>query len=397
MNKTLQRYTKKEIKIRKLKKSVSLILSEQFSSFKLAGIHKQYNSINGIFFNNNRKFFFKVLLKKQATTEVTGYNKLKLYPVPELCCIINTTKYSILIYKYENTVGSDKGLLIDFINQNFSLNKQGNNIINEILNIWHENFMKTTKWSNGGSPNDNLFKKRIATDGRYDLWYNSKNMTKKRKNSLKKLSAYKFIINNKKYKKTINVMHKEVKKEPLYARKRFRVVSQGDPLETNIGTKPVFFDFENAGLNDFIGETAVFIWGTLIDGGYFSPKYHVQAYWLHRKTLRNIKKHKYLYLNYVTDHTAKEIKIDYNLKIPLIRRYILENYLKKVVKPILKIANLDMKDYFKRIKSYMFMRIMCVHNLVNMSEGDVMFSLALLADIYEGGLEEQFSKWGIKL
>lgn len=381
--------TEKEISRDELNSSLNSVLSDFFNDFRIIRINIQYNSINGILFIEKNKCFLKILNKGKNLGELEGYKLLKGWPIPFLKYIIGTKWNFLFIYDYEETVDSNQGLLTDYINDNISsFGEFDKSKIMELLNFWNEQFTKTVFWSEKPSANDNLFRNRIMDDGRYDKWYSNNKVTIKNNNMyLRELFSYNFIVNNQTHYGTINQIHHEVKKNLLSKKKRVKVLSQGDPLELNIGMKPIFFDFENSGINDFIGESTVFIFGILIDGGYFSPKYHPNAYWLHKNSIDNINNHKYSYLDYSINTIKREIIVNYKLEIPKIRKEILRDYFKIVVKPIIEKVDVNLDDYFKELKYYLFMRSLCVHHPNNMGENDLIFNLTLLFEFYGKGLK----------
>jgi len=112
--------------------------------------------------------------------------------------------------------------------------------------------------------------------------------------------------------------------------------------------KPIFFDFENSGLNNFIGETAVFIYGILVTGGYLGPKYHKNAFFMHENAISNINHHKYKKISYNVN--KNNFDINYKFELPTIRKIILKNYFEWVVKPIIKTSKISIDDYLEELK-----------------------------------------------
>lgn len=361
------------------------VLSGKYDDFEILQLNIQYNSTNGIIRVGCDNHFIKILDKQCALNEMKNWESLKGYPTPLLEAVIPNHINSVLIYKFEDSISEDKGLLVDFINENINVITSYYQMY-PLIKIWQEVFLKTIKVEAGERPNSRLFKHRICDGGRFDEWYNSFYVTLPDGDiSFRELMKYKFVVNGTSYGKTLEQFHKEVKENLLSDKERMIVMSQGDPLEMNIGMKPVFFDFENSGMNEFIGETAVFIFGILIDGGYFSPKYHSNAYHTHRNAINNIKYHKYLALNYeIVDDNV--VKIDYELQIPPIRKKILKDYLTNVVTPVLDKVGMDFGEYQNQLKHYLFMRSLCVHNPLKMSKEDIFFNIGLLYEVCEKGL-----------
>ena len=65
----------------------------------------------------------------------------------------------------------------------------------------------------------------------------------------------------------------------------------------------------------------------------------------------------------------------------------MRDYFKIVVKPIIEKVDVNLDDYFKELKYYLFMRSLCVHHPNNMGENDLIFNLNLLFEFYGKGLK----------
>ena len=295
----------------------------------------------------------------------------------------------MILYNFEKTIAKNKGLLSDEINKQLPKNKKIN--LDEIFTIWKENFSDSVRWGYKLPGNASFFKERIKTGGRYDKWYSRKNIKiNGDKISFQDLLKKEFLINEKRMKLNPSQIHTITKKTFTKRRKIIELISQGDPIEMNIGVKPIFFDFENAGLDDFLGENAIFIYSILIDGGYFSPKYHKNAFWMHDNLIKNIKKHSPKKMKYSLNN--KEVIINYDLKIPKVRAKILQKYFKEIIKPVLKKTKLNMKRYLEQMSLYLFLRFICVHNITEMSHEDMFLSLAMICEIQEFGLIKYLQK-----
>jgi len=378
----------------KLKRRVSRILkSHNKKNFKIIRVNIQKNSVNGILFIENKKFFFKLLDHENGEKEIKGYNSLiEKYPISEMDSVMKDYDDILILYDYEKTISPNKGLLSDEINKN--LHRKIN--LNKIFEIWKKNFNESVRWGFKLPGNSSFFNDRIKKGGRYDQWYGRKKiLIDNKKISFKDILRKKYIINGTEIKSNPYEIFKGARKLFSKRRKIIELISQGDPIEMNIGMKPVFFDFENAGLDDFFGETAIFIYSILIDGGYFSPRYHKNAFWMHKKLISNAKKHSYKFLRY---HLYdKEVTIDYKLKIPEVRTKILKQYFQEIIKPILRKSKLSLEKYSDLMSYYLFLRFMCVHDITKMGKRDMFLSLAMACEIKEYGLIKFLEKFGIKV
>jgi hypothetical protein len=373
--------------IKEARKRIRRILkSHNKHNYKINKINIQNNSINGFLMIRNKKYFYKLIKKSEGNKEFQGYLKMiAKYPIPGLYKSYNDYDDHLLIYEYESSISKNKGLLVDLINQN--LDSKLKISIKDIFSVWKENYSKSIKWSKKPTLNENFFKDRIKSKSRFDKWYKHKHIQiNKKKYSFINLLKRAHIINGKLIKETPYNLYLSTKKELTKSQKKIVVLSTGDPIEMNIGTKPVFFDFENSGTEDFIGEAAIFIFSTLIDGGYFSPKYHKNAFWLHPKTIKNIKKHKYKFLNYHLNKNS--IIIDYDLEIQTSRRKILEKYFKTILYPLSKKAKLKKDILFDKLNKYLFARFLLVHNISNMTTKDMLLNISMISEINDIGLKK---------
>ena len=371
------------------KRRIKRILKPENKESKIVKINLQKNSINGTIIIDNVKLFFKLLERKKAKKEIAGYKDLiGKYPIPQVERVLEDYDDVLILYQYEKTIGKNKGLLSDEINKKLESQKKVN--LNKIFSIWRENFLNSVRWSLQIPENSEFFKKRIQSTGRYDLWYNkSKVKVSGGKYGFNELMKKKYIVNGKLMDKTPYELYKRAKKSLTKNRRRIELLSQGDPIEMNIGMRPIFFDFETAGMEDFLGENAIFIYSILIDGGYFSPKYHRNAFWLYKRSLKNMEKHSYNYLNYKVDD---QVIIDYELKVPAVRIKILQEYFKQIVKPVLRKSKLSFSKYLEYLNNYLFARFMLVHNVQKMEINDIFFTVAMISEINHIGLSKYMKK-----
>ncbi len=308
----------------------------------------------------DNKVFFKIMPKERANGEIEGYNQLTGYPMPSLISRHESGDKSVLLYEYEETIGDNEGLLTDAI---FS---DGINVnMDEINAIQQSIFLKTLVQEKGECPNDFLFLERIKPGGRYDMWYPD-------------LEERNFVVNGGEEISLDSIVGSIRKFHETYT-ERFKVLSPGDPSEVNIGTKPVFFDYEMGGMNDFIGETAVFLYGMLMEGSYFSPKYHPQAYHMHENVLSTISDHEPKQLSYNTSQNTTQI--DFELQIPEVRQMLIQNYMGDVVKPVLDKAGIS--DFHGMLKHYLVPRIICVHDPNKLNKDDSHLSLGLAVELFQ--------------
>jgi len=109
-------------------------------------INKNRNNINGVFSIKDKKFFYKILSLSDYENERAGYEIIKgMYPVANLIFngIVNNNKSGLLIYEFEETIGKNRGLLIDIFSNSNNYDSDSH-LLNKILFIYK--FMKKIFW-----------------------------------------------------------------------------------------------------------------------------------------------------------------------------------------------------------------------------------------------------------
>ncbi len=321
-------------------------------------VNFQNNSINGVGYKKNKKIFFKIMQRDRCIQEIRGYEEIKKqYVVPELIEFLKHYDIGILVYEYDITIKKNQGLLHDFILECEEKNEYAKDVINNIFK-YYDNSLKEIKQVST-YPMQEFYDKRVKT--RLTEWYENW-----------KVSEYKIIINKKiiiTLKEIINLEKKFFKSKKRY----LAFFSQGDPNTVNIGIKPIFMDLTTAGCNYIGAEIAAFIWSELIADVYFCPKYHRKSYKNHEKILKLYKRYE-PNLTYLIDNKNRIININGKLKTSKVRKEILCQYLNVFKNNNVKISN--------ELKYYIIMRILCIFNIREMEELDIMYSFLCVGIIY---------------
>lgn len=318
-------------------------------------------SVHGTCNYINQECFFKIKSKKNALREKNYSERAsKFFPNPK---ILGTKKYpkkQCLIYPYEKSP-----LLIDLImncEKTGILTKKNKKSINQIMKIWKKAFLKR-KISSEKSPSDELFKKRVKE--RLMKWYS--------RSKIKNL----VIELNKNPPQEIKRIIYETEKYFRKNKEKLKIFSQGDPHSMNISTKPLFFDFEYSGLNDFNAEISIFIWAIFAQEGYFFPRYEKTYFNSHLPDLKSIQKNSPIEFDYTIKKNYCKVKLDYSPS--KIRKYILQEYFKKIISPIIKKYPSEKAG----LKYYLAMRILGVSNLNKMNERDKILALSMLVYFWD--------------
>jgi hypothetical protein len=320
-------------------------------------INKNTNNINGVFAVDEFKFFYKVLTIEEYDRELNGYNQLKkYYPVSRL--VYNhkiSSKNGILIFEYENSVDSKSGLLVSLFFNNHSFNKD-KLLFSKILSIYKNVFIKTISKTQETS-SDVFFSNRIKT--RINKFY-SKDFLDTYLNKKIKLNNFEIFLN------TEGVIM-SVKKYFKIKKNKWSVVSQCDPNDLNIGTKPVLFDYLAGGKNPLMAEFAVFFWYNLAQGSYLSTKYNysLKEYIKNRDKLDNVS---------LINNTIRH-------KISKKRKEFILSYIDEVILPVIKNIGIY-EDWYNDFKNYFAMKVLAVFDVSKMSKKDVLLSLGYLELFY---------------
>jgi len=319
-------------------------------------VNKNRNNTNGIFSIKDKRFFYKILCLDDYEKELNGYLVIKeAYPVANLIFhgYINNKKNGLLIFEYEKTIEKNRGLLIDIFSNSKSYESDVNTFDN-ILNVYKAAFKNSFKRASSESSNV-FFKDRI--EARLKKYYKKKFFKEVENLNFK---FKKWEISNIELKKIINLLEKFL----LNKKNEYCVLSQCDPNDLNIGTKPVIFDYLGGGYNPVMAEFAILFWYCIAQGNYFSVVYNKNEY---------------------TDHPSIKKKIDRVVfdkgklnHFPSRKRItFLINYIDRVINPLIKKMP-DNYDWYGEFKNYLAMRIISVFDVSRMEEKDKNLSLAYL-------------------
>lgn len=337
--------------------------------FNVKNINIQNNSVNGILKKHTKQYFFKFGTLDNMLQEIRGYLSLKdNYPVPNLVTIYMLNEQIILIFDYLMDVDVNKGLLIDYINDNIN-SKNINHVIviNNILKSYIES-LKNKVIANS-CPIDAFYKYRIKE--RIIPWY-----VEKVNNDI---LNYRLIINDVEYMSTSEIINQCI--HYFNTSKNLScILTQGDPTEVNIALRPMFFDFQTSGYNYVVGELAIFFWSLYIAGGYFYPKYHKVAYHYHDKTIDNINKNKPI-LKYEINNVNKKILVKFKYNPNNIRSQILKDYIHLFNDKRL------MQEINENLPYFLMIRIIGTLNIYNMEESDTILSMCFMQIFFKNDID----------
>ena len=327
---------------KKIKRNLDLKKIEKIEDYTINNVNVQNNSINGIAYKEKKKFFFKIQDINNFYSELVGYfTTFNYFKVPKLCDLFIYNNCGVIVYKYDNSINVNEGLLCD------ELLKNDTEIDYKFLNIILKNYKKYIY--NCKYPMQKFYENRI--DSRLNKYFYSNWID------------YNFIINNESSLKIqdifdeINVYFKKNKIHKC-------VLSHGDLNTMNIGLKPLFMDFTTSGYNCIEAEIALFSISILFIDLYFSPKYHKNSYKNHEHVFDHIPK---IDCDYIID---KEVSIKASIKTTLNRKKIIEKY----------IENLDYND--DDLVYFILMRLLTIFDIDKYDDSDKYYSLFLFVYFY---------------
>ncbi len=311
---------------------------------------------HGVSFLDQEKIFYKIIPRNLFLKELQGYKILKkYYPVSNLKYQLLIENKGILIFEYEKTNQENYGLLVDHLSDKDFIEK-----FEEILKIYKSIFLKTLKKIDNSA--DSIFYKD-RMNVRIKKYYYSKFMST--------FEGKKVLLNGKTLTLTPMKIMKELEKFFDNELETWGVISQGDPVDLNIGMKPIFFDYLTGGYNYLMSEFANFYWANLIHGDYFAPLYQTNAFVNHEK---------------VFDYLGKVVwgKNKMNCYIKSIRKEMIEKYVSEVLNPCFKNIPAEEKyEWYHEFKHFIALRIIGIFDLRKMSKHDQILSLSYLQLFFE--------------
>ncbi|NIL64864.1 hypothetical protein [Salinispora arenicola] len=157
-------------------------------------------------------------------------------------------------------------------------------------------------------------------------------------------------------------------------------MTQGDPTDFNIGldidNRPVWFDYDGAGLNALPGEDRLLLWYQRLHGAWLVPRYNTEAFADHRKALAEAVEPT-VRLNRLS---RRAVAIDYQHRPSPARRQAIAQYLMQLARPL---AGTIATDLLTWLRPYLAMRILAVYPLHHLEPREHRaVTLGLLADLY---------------
>lgn len=300
-----------------------------------------------------QEVFWKLIPTEYLIREIDGYKSVsRHFPVPKLYGSSKLGKgESILFFQYDDSVGEEKGLLVDLFATRNNLDKD----FVRIIKMYREVFLKTLSKSKSTASNI-FFSERMRN--RIPAYYSRGFLSK----------DFDFALNGRSIHVNLGVIVKEMQSFFSKGRNELSVVSQCDPNDLNIGIKPILFDYTAGGKVPLMAEFATLFWYQLAQGDYFSLKYNASAFKRHKRIYKRM--NKVLFSRGNLKHNPEKLRILF-----------LREYVKQVIKPCLAKTPAYTR-WFDEFKNYLAMKIIGVFDVSKMSEKDLLLSLGYLDLFY---------------
>lgn len=341
------------------KTAISRVLSQTLGIGDVdSRLRRTHKSISGSC--DSQKYFFKLVSPEVASTELRGYEVARrVLPVPKLYFVLRFADASLFLYSFEKSAGPGAMLLRAIANKRIA-RRAIQAIASHYLNSY-----ATQKKHVRVYPLSLYFKARVSPTLTHTIPKDSR---------VGPLLDYRFSVNGHLHADSCStIIHRAI----AYFRKPTRetaFVSQGDPTLLNIGLRPVFVDFETAGLNPVVAEFAIFFWGVLIGNTYFDPKYRPASFFANdwfRRYWRPIAP----IITYRIDHTNKLVNVGLRMRTTNGQHELLTHYIR------LFINRTRIREIETRFKCFLVLRALAVSDFSTYSFRDKILALSLLATI----------------
>lgn len=327
----------------------------QTNSPRLAG--SSDSTKNGVSFIGNKKIFWKVVDEPALAREIEGYESVaQYYPVPKLYghLYLGDGQYA-LCFEYEESIGEEKGLLVDL----FSTQERLGGGFAVIIQMYRDAFLKTLSKRNTTS-SDVFFSERVRE--RIPAYYSTGFLS----------TDHEFVFNNRSVYIQPDIIVNDIKQYFSSRSDSWSVISQCDPNDLNIGTLPVLFDYTAGGYVPLMAEFATLFWYQLAQGSYLAPIYNKEAFKDHQRI--------YARMDEVSLVQNRLTHVPNNLRIQFLREYVTQ-----VIQPCL--ANMpDDFNWYEEFKNHFAMKILGVFNISKMEKKDMLLSLGYLHLFYTANI-----------
>lgn len=299
--------------------------------------------------------FVKIIPQGEYQHELSGYELVsQYYPVPRLLFHFSLLGFGFLVFEYEKTLEKAGGQAVDY----FALSSDNQDKVKVLFSLYQDVFQKTltTRTCRVGDPVDIFYRDRINT--RLLPWYAD--------GLIQELEGVVVSLNNVHLDLKPSLYIDEAQKYFAETRTLPCIVSQCDPQDLNVGTKPIMLDFRAGGHTPLMAEFASYLWFALAMGNYLAPLLNPATY----------RKRTDIFSRLDTVEYACDLNGEWRILHVLSerRRWAIREYNSTVLNALL--TKYD--NWFDDLMPHLTMRALTVFNLSRDRE-KLMFALAYIA------------------
>jgi len=284
--------------------------------------------------------------------ELGGYETIaKYYPVPRLINKDSCKEENRLIFEFDESIGSNRGLLLDVFNKTDHVI-----VFEKIFRMYLSVFDSTLEKTITTSADVFFMDRALKLKEKYSVIYASKDQVELTFNSLNVSINLTEIIDS------IELYF--IKKE---GSELWSVISQADPSDLNIGIKPVIFDYLGGGMVPLMAEFANIIWEQVAQSAMLAPTYNPVMYTEHDMVYKNLPN--------ITFQNGTITFVP-----PPDRLIFLSEYTRQVIMPVM--DRIDYSDWYYDLKNHIAMRILGVFDVNNFSSEHKSLAFAYLGLFY---------------
>lgn len=322
----------------------------------------------------------------ESAEEVAGHHQLRgFYPVPALLAHRRLGRWAVLAYERHRGGIPDTGLLLDEINAADETGDFQNldACLARITDRYADVIGATLCHVPQRSTVSKLYGERALSGGRLDAYYGGDRpiLTLPDGEQLRPsdLTHVTLLVNGRPRRLDFAALLTWLRRFFDPERRVWCALTQGDPTDVNIGTAPVWFDYDTGGLNALAGEFACFLWYQHLQGGWLVPTYNPAAFVDHSHTWACREQNRPAVSIERMAHDV--VRIDYHHLASPARRYTMTSYLKRLVHPLA--ARIGVTDLLGWLRPYLALRILGVYHLGDLDPADAALSLAYLAEVLD--------------
>ncbi|WP_117665758.1 hypothetical protein [Micromonospora sp. MW-13] len=321
----------------------------------------------------------------EAAAEIAGYRRIQHhYPLPALHAHHRIGRWTLTVYDRHRPDQPDTGLLLDAITAG-DVGDLANldHGLDAILDHYRHVIGTTMRHLPASQTIGKLYRDRAQPGGRLDLYYghNPNLLTMPDRSAIRcsDLHETTLVINGQPRRLDFDALVTDLRTALHPDQQTWAATTQGDPTDVNIGlddqNRPVWFDYDTAGLNSLAGEIACFLWYQRLHAAWLVPRYNPGAFADHRRAITDAVRPQVR----LARLSARTIAIDYQHRPSAARQHTIARYLGQFARPLATSIGTDLLTW---LRPYLAMRLLAVYPLHQMEPSDAALSIGLLADLY---------------